>query len=228
MRSRSSVVGYVLAVLASWSCGGHERSGGTPSDAAGAAGSDAHAQAGTGATMAASGGGGMSTVAGQASTGGETSASGETSAPVGQAGSVGQAGTTTGGAPACVFDSPQCPVTGAPCESLGQVQNCFFWQTCHSAPGQVICCRSGWEPGSTCPNEGAGGDGADACGGCDAQAREVCIYQVGGPGPGHFRCAVQQPCKAASLCACIVGQGTCQPAAAGDPAGYCVCDNGLE
>jgi hypothetical protein len=69
-----------------------------------------------------------------------------------------------------------------------------------------------------------GGAGSDECGGCVGD--EICIYQVGGPGPSHFACAVQNPCGAQATCACIVNQGTCEPELAAD--GYCHCDNGLE
>jgi hypothetical protein len=72
----------------------------------------------------------------------------------------------------------------------------------------------------------AGGAAADDCGGC--AAGKICVYQVGGPGPSHFVCATQNPCGSAAACACIVGQGTCQPNLMGDPPRYCSCDNGLE
>lgn len=75
---------------------------------------------------------------------------------------------------------------------------------------------------------GAGGAGTDACGGCDASAQQICVYQQGGPGPSHFTCATQLPCGNALACACIQGQGQCQPNLMGDAPGYCVCDNGLE
>jgi hypothetical protein len=73
---------------------------------------------------------------------------------------------------------------------------------------------------------GAGGTAADECGGCSQG--KICVFQVGGPGPSHFVCATQNPCGAAAACACIVGQGTCQPNLMGDPPRYCSCDNGLE
>lgn len=71
----------------------------------------------------------------------------------------------------------------------------------------------------------AGAPGED-CGGCPSG--EVCVYQVGGPGPSRFVCATQNPCGAAGACACIVGQGMCQPNLMGDPPRYCFCDNGLD
>jgi hypothetical protein len=87
---------------------------------------------------------------------------------------------------------------------------------------------------------GAGGGGAagaggaaftDRCGGCNYQAPQpqICIYQAGGPGPGRFVCATQNPCGAQGACACIVGQGECSPAPQdGTSPSYCVCDNGLQ
>ena len=63
----------------------------------------------------------------------------------------------------------------------------------------------------------------DACGGCEAP--QICVYQAGGPGPGHYACAEQLPCGAAGACACIVDQGTCESEKVD---GYCTCDNGLE
>jgi hypothetical protein len=68
---------------------------------------------------------------------------------------------------------------------------------------------------------------SNPCGGC--QSLEICIYQIGGPGPSHYACAVQNPCGAAGLCACIVNQGTCQPGSDPQTGFYgCLCDNGLK
>jgi hypothetical protein len=72
----------------------------------------------------------------------------------------------------------------------------------------------------------AGGAAPEDCGGCGQG--KICVFQAGGPGPSHFICAMQNPCGAAAACACIVGQGTCQPNLMGDPPRYCSCDNGLE
>jgi hypothetical protein len=71
---------------------------------------------------------------------------------------------------------------------------------------------------------------SDRCGGCDdgAPTSKVCIYQAGGPGPGRFVCATQSLCRAAGVCACILGQGTCNSMLEGGSPGYCVCDNGLD
>lgn len=79
--------------------------------------------------------------------------------------------------------------------------------------------------GGSPSNGGAGGTHPDECGGCSDQD-QICIYQVGGPGPSHFTCATQLPCGAPGACACIQGQGTCDMNLAAD--GYCHCDNGLE
>jgi hypothetical protein len=78
---------------------------------------------------------------------------------------------------------------------------------------------------------GAGGaPSSDRCGGCNynGPVPEICIYQAGGPGPGRFLCATQNPCKAAGVCACIVDQGTCNFMSEGGGPGYCVCENGLK
>jgi hypothetical protein len=73
---------------------------------------------------------------------------------------------------------------------------------------------------------GTGGGAAEDCGGC--ASGEICVFQLGGPGTSHFVCATQNPCGALGACACIVGQGTCQPNLMGDPPRYCSCDNGLD
>ena len=80
--------------------------------------------------------------------------------------------------------------------------------------------------GSAAGERAVGGAAADDCGGCSLG--NVCVFQVGGPGPSHFVCATQNPCGSAAACACIVGQGSCEPNLIGDPPRYCSCDNGLE
>jgi hypothetical protein len=87
--------------------------------------------------------------------------------------------------------------------------------------------------GTAAAGAGAGEGGAnfsDRCGGCDdtGPAPQICIYQAGGPGPGGFVCATQNPCRAAGACACIVNQGTCSSMLEGGSPGYCVCDNGRD
>jgi hypothetical protein len=94
------------------------------------------------------------------------------------------------------------------------------------APGTAGAISAGGAPssGGSPGAGGSGGSGAEACGGCDDG--EICIYQVGGPGPSHFACATQLPCGAPGACACIVDQGTCEMNLSSD--GYCHCDNGLD
>jgi len=109
---------------------------------------------------------------------------------------------------------------------------------CLARPGGTC----GWEV-NNCPMSGEGGGpqggqanvagetatgGAAAgdCGGCSQG--EICVFQVGGPGPSHFVCATQNPCGSAAACACIVGQGYCEPNLMGDPPRYCSCDHGLD
>jgi hypothetical protein len=79
----------------------------------------------------------------------------------------------------------------------------------------------------------AGSAGAllsDRCGGCNYKGPtpEICLFQAGGPGPGRFVCATQNPCGAEGACVCIVGQGTCKNTLQGGSPGYCVCDNGMD
>lgn len=201
--------------------------GATHSDSSGA-------QAGTaaaGTPVQTTGGGGAAT-GGVTNAGGSTAAAGTPSSGGTGSGAVGGSGGVASVPPACNFETPQCPNTHAPCAELGVVQDCFYWQTCHSAPGQAVCCDSGWERGLQCPSGaggtgGAGGVSSDACGGCDLSNLEICVFQQGGPGAGHYACARQDPCAAAGVCACIVAQGTCTYEASGTPAS-CVCDNGLD
>jgi hypothetical protein len=99
---------------------------------------------------------------------------------------------------------------------------------------------SGGAAGASAGDGGAAGAGGasgaggalftDRCGGCNytGGTPPICIYQTGGPGPGRFLCATQNPCGAAGACLCIVGQGACSPAPEDGSQGYCVCDNGLD
>lgn len=209
--------GCALAFTSAWGCGASH------SDSSGA-----HAGASTaGTAVQTSGAGGAA--GGTPNAGGTANAAGTPSS--GGTSSGGTLGGSGAGAPACIFETPQCPNTHAACPDLGQVQDCFFWQTCHSAPGQMVCCDSGWEAGQQCPSGtggtgGAGGTSVDACGGCNPSS-EICVYQLGGPGTSRYVCAKQNPCGAAGECACIVAQGNCTYQASGTPA-RCVCDNGLD
>lgn len=80
---------------------------------------------------------------------------------------------------------------------------------------------------------GTGGradSGIDRCGGCSGP-NQICIFQVGGPGPSRFLCAENPPCKAAGVCACIINQGPCSYVPDENDAafgGMCSCDNGLD
>lgn len=86
--------------------------------------------------------------------------------------------------------------------------------------------ESGANGAAAAGESGAGGAAAEDCGVCSSGT--ICVFQIGGPGPSHFVCATRNPCGAGAACACIVGQGTCQPNLMGDPPRYCSCDNGLE
>lgn len=208
-------VACAIVLALAWGCGASH------SDSSGA-----QAGTSTGGTPVQTSGGAGAAAGGTTHAGGAASAAGTPSS--GGTGSGGVLGGSSGVPPACTFETPQCPNTHAACAGLGVVQNCFVWQTCHSAPGQMVCCDSGWEPGQQCPGGagGAGGAGGDACGGCDPSS-EICVYQLGGPGTSRYTCAQQSPCAAAGVCACIVDQGNCTYQASGTPAA-CVCDNGLD
>jgi len=80
----------------------------------------------------------------------------------------------------------------------------------------------------TAGSAGVAGAPRDECGDC-TPPQQICVYQVGGPGPARFLCAEQNPCGAAGACACIVGQGPCTFIPDdGGTTGICQCDNGLE
>jgi hypothetical protein len=95
------------------------------------------------------------------------------------------------------------------------------------APNAGGASTTGGTPSSAgSPSDGGAGPTLpDECTGC-LDNDQICIYQVGGPGPSRFTCATQLPCGAAGACACIQGQGTCDMNLAAD--GYCHCDNGLD
>jgi hypothetical protein len=113
----------------------------------------------------------------------------------------------------CQTNSPLCSSTG--CKSDGEC----LTDVCGRCPGVEDACASqicvDGQCTFSCPT--------DACGGCEAP--QICVYQAGGPGPGHYACAEQLPCGAVGACACIVDQGTCESEKVD---GYCTCDNGLE
>jgi len=218
-----------LAISAISGCGGSARSGDGPPAPVTQAGTGASAGntnlaggGGRGGQSAENGGGSSS------STGGKGGAGAAGASPGG-----GQGGMSIGGAPPCQFTPPQCPPSHATCAQIGATESCYVWSVCHSAPSQMICCDTGWEPGFACPNgDGSGGDGgassSDVCEACNAQPAHICVLQQGGPGAAHFVCADQLPCGAAGACSCIPGQGQCEATRTSGPAGYCTCDNGLE
>lgn len=206
-----------LGTTAFAGCGGTSDSGDASSGARAGAGD----QAGTGT---ASGGSGTNT--GGTNTGGT---------------STGVSGA--GGATPAACDEAECgPQLGLPnwtCAdgSLGGPTGRCIEQPTGGCGWEVNDCppagqggappQGGQGPGGAAGEAGAGGaTTTDACGGCEAS--QICVQQIGGPGPGGFRCATQQPCGAPGACACIVGQGTCQPELMGRPPGYCICDNGLD
>ena len=219
-------------------------------------GGSAHSSVGVGGTSSGSGSS-DSEVNGGAPQGGVNAAAGASAVGdggnVGLAGTGGAAGAASGGgqagAPACHFDSPQCPALHAACAQLGATQDCFEWSVCQSAPSRRVCCGNGWEPGPSCAGGGgaggggaggggaggggAGGDGGTAgeaalsfCKACNERSSNICILQEGGPGPASFQCGIKAQCGAADVCSCVPYQGTCQPHTPSST-GYCTCDNGL-
>ncbi|HET7538534.1 MAG TPA: hypothetical protein VFK05_01635 [Polyangiaceae bacterium] len=224
-----ALVALALGAFAAGACGGTSEAGG----AAGAGTSLAGAGAGAslGGAGASSGGSGLN--AGGA--GANTAGSG-----AGNAGS----GTLNGGASSAGGPNPdECEKT-----ECGPQLGLPNWMCVDGSVGGPTgrCLRHveggcEWEV-NNCPRAGEGGGSsqggqgnvagtsgtagaASDCGGC--APGEICVFQNGGPGPSHFVCAMQNPCGAGAACACIVGQGTCQPNLMGDPPRYCSCDNGL-
>lgn len=115
--------------------------------------------------------------------------------------------------------------TGGPTGRCVQTGDTCGWEVRDCPPAGEGGASSQGGQGNVAGAPGAGGAASDPCGGCDVP-QQVCVYQVGGPGPSHFTCATQLPCGAAGACACIQGQGTCDMNLAAD--GYCHCDNGLD
>lgn len=113
----------------------------------------------------------------------------------------------------CQRDEPVCEGTqctvSEDCPGVGLCSLCPDGETC----AELVCvngaCQFQCQP--------------EAC--RDCAAPNVCVYQVGGPGPSHYACAEQVACDSPSECACILNQGQCQPEKVN---GYCQCDNGLE
>jgi len=117
--------------------------------------------------------------------------------------------------------------------SVGGPTGRCLWNPTGSCSWEINKCTPVGEGGAS--NQGgqgnvaggpsSAGSGSSPCGSCAEGT--ICVFQNGGPGPSHFVCATQNPCGAAAACACIVGQGTCQPNLMGEPPGYCACENGL-
>jgi hypothetical protein len=113
----------------------------------------------------------------------------------------------------CQFNEPICE--GKQCQVP---EDCPQTDLCSLCPDGQTCAERVCVNGS-CEFQCA----PEAC--RDCAAPNVCIYQVGGPGPSHYACAEQLPCGSPLPCACIVNQGECQTEMVD---GYCQCDNGLE
>jgi hypothetical protein len=112
----------------------------------------------------------------------------------------------------CVFNVPMCATN-----------ECKLDADCPAAEICMACPETGECATMKCLNGGCQWQCKNACGGCGME--QVCVNQLGGPGPSHFTCAGVAPCDAADSCQCIEGQGTCRLDMA---SGYCQCENGLE
>jgi hypothetical protein len=196
----------VLGVSAFWGCGGS-------SEASDGSAGASKAGAGGGGAGKSNQGGAMSSGAGQSSSAGASTtvecSPADCGPQLGLPNWICEDGTTGGPTGRCVKTGDDCG-----------------WEV-HDCPpaGEGGASQGGQGDAGGAP--GAGGAGADPCGGCDVP-EQICVYQVGGPGASRFTCAAQNPCGAAGACACIVGQGVCQPMLMGDPPNYCTCDNGLD
>jgi hypothetical protein len=215
----SWLAGALLVAMTFAACGGSSKGdeaagAGAPSTAAGTAGAGAGKGGGQsgGASNGGASNGGATTGGGGSSSAGQASAECSIDACGPQLGlpnwtcDDGSMGGPTGRClemgEACGWEIRECPATGE-----------------GGASGQ----------GGQGSLAGAAAGGADSgpCGGCAAE--QVCVYQEGGPGPSRFTCASQNPCGAPGACACIVGQGACEPTLMGEPPNtYCTCDSGLD
>lgn len=190
-------------------CGGNGQAGGSSAAGANSAGTGG-GSAGTGSVQ----GGNASSGAGASNSAGESNAvecsPGECGPQLGLPNWVCEDGTTGGPTGRCVKAGDACA-----------------WEVRDCPPGGEGGAGSQGGQGNAAGAPGGGGASSDPCGGCDAP-QQICVYQLGGPGPSRFTCATQNPCGAAGACACIVEQGTCENMLMGDPPNYCVCDNGLD
>jgi hypothetical protein len=217
---------------------------GSTTDGGGASGGTS-SNAGKGST---NGGGGASS-AGTHNSGGDGSAltcpSSECGPALGVPNTVCADGSTGGPTGRCLrLDTGGCGWEVRVCPPAGEGGTTSTGGTAGAASGGAASggAASGGAANGGATNGGAANGGAanageggaapftDRCGGCkyDGATPEICIFQAGGPGPGRFVCATQNPCGAAGACVCIVGQGACNPALEGGSPGYCVCDNGLD
>jgi hypothetical protein len=113
----------------------------------------------------------------------------------------------------CVFNMPMC--TTAECKVD---MDCLAPDICMACPETGDCATM------KCVNGGCQWQCTDPCGGCGHE--QVCIYQIGGPGPSHYACATLGVCEdPVDYCKCVEGQGTCQPSMSSN---YCQCENGLD
>ena len=195
---------FVLAFGAFGGCGGSSNgdagnAGGTSSGEAGSAGTS---HSGAGAMLAGANSGGASSLGecDKADCGPQLGLPNWTCADGSVGGPTGRCLELPGGE--CGWEVNDCPIAGEGGSS--------------SQGGQ----------GNAAGERAVGGAGSDDCGGCSPGT--ICVFQIGGPGPSHFVCATQNACGNPAACACIVGQGACQPNAMNDPSYYCSCDNGLE
>jgi hypothetical protein len=242
----SFVVGIVLAAA----CGVATQ----PGDGLGAGGtttSGGRQGAGTGGDSSRSGGSGTGAAA---SSGGQNSVGGGAHATGGAGGEVdglGGAGGVGGAGVECKVDD-DCPMSKAPCQLCSDGSSACPWAKCDE--GVCTAGIDTCEDVDPCAGKSCGDacttcapdlpcppvvmfcdadlkcqlaeplcDAKDPCGGCELP--NICVYQVGGPGPSRYTCAEQLPCGAPGACACIVGQGQCGAELVD---GYCSCDNGLE
>lgn len=205
-------------------CGGSSQ-GGDPSRA-GASGANAAGSGGSGSNGAGANTGGTLAIGGTAA--GGTATGGLNAAQGGSGGA--------GGAECAKADcGPQLGLPNWTCAdgSLGGPTGRCLRAANGTCGWEVNDCPPAGEGGASSQGgqgNGAGGPstgGAGPCGGCASGT--ICVLQNGGPpAVSGFVCAMQNPCGAAAACACIVGQGNCQPNLMGDPPSYCSCDNGLD
>jgi hypothetical protein len=237
---------FIAGIVLAAACGGATQ----PGDGTGTGGSaisGGRQGVGTGGGSSRAGGSGT----GAASSGGRQSVGGGAHATGGAVDGAGGAGGAGGAAAECKVDD-ECPVSKAPCQLCADGSSACPWARCDA--GTCTAGIDTCDDTDPCAGKACGDycttcapdlpcppvvmfcdadlkcqlaepvcDAKDPCGGCELP--EICIYQVGGPGPSHYTCAEQLPCGAPGACACIVDQGIC---GAEQIEGYCSCDNGLE